>query len=82
MEDSNHVTQKGLAIKMKDGCVISCGTRIYHCTSMRIYLKYPSKSYGELVHKSDIYGFHFVNLAGNLKDIKDHGRRQILFDHG
>jgi len=37
---------------------------------MRIDSKYPSKRYGEFVSKSDIIGFHFDNLAGNLKLIK------------
>jgi len=57
----------GLVVKLKDDCVISWdGTNIHHCTSMRIDPKCPSKRYGE-VCKSDIYGSHFVNSAGNLK---------------
>jgi len=44
VDDSEGVMQKGLVIKLKDGCVISWdGTNICHCTSMRIDPKTPSE---------------------------------------
>jgi len=72
VEDSNSVMRYSLVIKLKDGCVILWdGTNICHCTSMRIDPKCPSKRYGDWVHKYDMYGFHFINSAGNLKHIKE-----------
>jgi len=66
-----------------NGCVISQdGTDIHHCTSMRIDSKYPCERYGELVCKSDKYGFHFVNSAGNLKHIKESHENEYYLTMG
>ncbi len=44
VDDGGGVMQKGLVIKLKDGCVISWdGTNIHHCTSMRIYPNNPQE---------------------------------------
>jgi len=44
VDDSDGVMQKGLVIKLKDGCVISWdGTNIWHCISMRIDPKTSQK---------------------------------------
>jgi len=74
--------------QIEDGCVISWdGTNICHCTSMRISTNNPSERhppgrYAEWVHKSDIFGFHFVNLAGNLKHMKESRKKEYCLIMG
>jgi len=67
VDDGGGVMQKGLVIKLKDGCVISYGTNTCHYTSMRIspnspQERHPLRKYDKWVQKLDIFGFHFLIL--------------------
>jgi len=72
VEDSKGISQNGLLVKIKDSCIISWdGNSLRHCTSIRTDPSNQDTLVKPDPSISDLFSFHFVNNAANLRLINE-----------